>query len=56
MFRQHSATGLLAIFQVGSSLAENWLMYGIDKLGLSARPWRLYMASCLAFHLLWNSS
>jgi hypothetical protein len=29
MFGQHSATGLLAIFQAGSSLAENWLMYGI---------------------------
>ena len=29
MFIQHSATGLLAIFQAGSSLEENWLMYGI---------------------------
>jgi hypothetical protein len=29
MSRKHSASGLLAIFQAGSSLAENWLMYGI---------------------------
>jgi hypothetical protein len=29
MFRKHSATGLLAVFRAGSSLAENWLMYGI---------------------------
>lgn len=26
MFRKHSATGILAIFQAGCSLAENWLI------------------------------
>jgi len=26
------------------------MVYGIAKFGLSRRPWRLYVASCLAFH------
>jgi hypothetical protein len=42
VFRNHSTTGLLAILQAGSTLAENWLrsVYGIDKYSLSATSLR----------------